>query len=168
MPARNFLHRRAEDVAVAMLAAMFLAFILQIVSRYVIREPLGWTLEACLMAWLWLVFWGGAFLIKDQEHVRFEILYGAVRPSVRKIFALIAALVLALAFFGALPATYDFISFMKIERSSTLGIRLDYVFAVYLLFAAAVIVRYLVRALVVMRGQDPDTMPPASNEAETS
>ncbi len=34
-------------------------FILQIVTRYVINHPLGWTLEACLTLWLWLVFWGG-------------------------------------------------------------------------------------------------------------
>ena len=74
---QTFLHRRAEDVAVALLTAMFLSFILQIVSRYVVRQPLGWTLEACLLAWVWLVFWGAAFLVRDRDHVRFDIFYSA-------------------------------------------------------------------------------------------
>ena len=148
----SLLHRRAEDVAVALLAAMFSAFILQIFSRYVIREPLGWTLEACLLAWLWLIFWSAAFLVRDKDHVRFDILYvGASRRS-RKVFAFISAVSLVAAFSASFPATYDFISFMKIETSSTLGIRLDYVFGIYLIFAAVIILRYLWRALKLLRG----------------
>lgn len=149
----SLLHRRAEDVAVALLAAMFSAFILQIVSRYVIREPLGWTLEACLLAWLWLIFWSAAFLVRDKEHVRFDILYVGAGPKVRRIFALISAVSLVAAFSLSFPATYDFISFMKIERSSTLGIRLDYVFGIYLIFAAVIILRYSWRAIKALRGQ---------------
>lgn len=146
------LHRRAEDVAVALLAVMFSAFILQIISRYVIREPLGWTLEACLLAWLWLIFWSAAFLVRDKEHVRFDILYVGAGYKGRKVFAFISAISLVAAFSASFPATYDFVSFMKIEKSSTLGIRLDYVFGIYLIFAAVIILRYLWRAIKLMRG----------------
>ncbi|MEP0519195.1 MAG: TRAP transporter small permease subunit [Hyphomicrobiales bacterium] len=148
----SLLHRRAEDIAVALLAAMFSAFVLQIVSRYVIREPLGWTLEACLLTWLWLIFWSAAFLVRDKEHVRFEILYVGAGPRLRRVFGLISAVALVAAFGISFPATYDFISFMKIEKSSTLGIRLDYVFGIYLLFAAVIVLRYSWRAIKALRG----------------
>ena len=45
---------------------------------------------------------------------------------------------------------------MKIERSGTLLIRLDYIFSVYIVFAVAVLVRYTLYAYWILRGRDPD------------
>jgi TRAP-type C4-dicarboxylate transport system permease small subunit len=157
--AANWLRSRAENVAVGLLTAMFVSFILQIFYRYVVNEPLTWTLEACLLTWLWLVFWGAAFLLRDGDHVRFDILYASVGSPMRRLFALISALAIIAGFVSAFPATYDFISFMSIESSSSLGIRLDHVFAAYLLFAVAVIVRYALRTIRLVRGMPVD--PPA-------
>lgn len=39
----DWARRRAEEVLSAMLAAMFAAFVLQIVTRYVVNAPLSWT-----------------------------------------------------------------------------------------------------------------------------
>ncbi|WP_282605673.1 TRAP transporter small permease [Pelagibius sp. Alg239-R121] len=153
---RLWLHARADNVAVGLLTAMFLSFVLQIFSRYVINHPLGWTLEACLLAWLWTVFWGSAFLLEDKDHVKFDILYSSVGPRVRRVFALFAAFAIVAALAVSLPATADFIAFMKIEKTSLLGIRFDFVFSVYLIFAVAVIARYLLRAYAAVRGQEFD------------
>ena len=149
-----WLSRRADNIAVALLTAMFVSFILQIVFRYVIGEPLSWTLEACLLAWLWLVFWGGAFLLEDRHHVKFDILYAGAAPPMRRVFAVISAVAIVAALSVSLPATADFIAFMQIESSSSLGIRLDYVFAAYLIFAVGAITRYLVRAMRQVAGAD--------------
>ena len=157
----NWLRGRAENMAVGLLAAMFISFILQIFYRYVVNEPLTWTLEACLLTWLWLVFWGAAFLLRDRDHVRFDIFYAGVSPGLRRLFALISAVAIVAGFASAFPATYDFISFMSIESSSSLGIRLDYVFAAYLLFAAAVIIRYALRTIRLVRGLPVDPPEPA-------
>jgi len=142
-----WLKDRADNVAVALLAAMFVSFILQILFRYVVGEPLAWTLEACLLTWLWLVFWAGGLLLEDKDHVKFDIVYAAAGPPVRRVFAIVSALVIVVAFAAALPTTFDFIAFMKIESSSSLGVRLDHVFACYLIFCAGVLVRYGLRAL---------------------
>ncbi len=153
---RLWLHARADNVAVGLLTAMFLSFILQIFSRYVINHPLGWTLEACLLAWLWTVFWGSAFLLEDKDHVKFDILYSSVGPRVRRVFALLAAIAIVAALGTSLPATADFIAFMKIEKTSLLGVRFDYVFSIYLIFTTAVILRYTLRAWAVLRGSKLD------------
>jgi C4-dicarboxylate transporter, DctQ subunit len=153
-----WLQARADNVAVGLLAAMFTAFVIQIFSRYVLRSPVSWTLELCLMCWIWVVFWGGAFLVDDRRHVRFDVLYTAVHPRVRRVFALIAAFAIVAAFVLALPATVDYVTFMRIERSGTLRIRLDHVFSVYLIFCVAVILRYAWRAFRILRGDDIDTL----------
>lgn len=145
----SWLQRRADNVAVALLTAMFFVFILQIFCRYVINYPLGWTIEACLLCWLWLVFWGGAFNISDYDHVRFDILQNAVPGFVRGIFALISAAAIIAGLAVSFPATLDFVQFMKIESTSLLKIRFDYVFAIYLVFAVAIIVRYGLRIIQI-------------------
>ena len=147
-----WLRARADNVAVGLLAAMFVAFILQIFFRYIVNQPLSWTLEACLLTWLWLVFWGAAFQLRDKDNVRFDILYSAAGPGGRRVFGIISAVAIVIGFVSASPATYDFVSFMAIESSSSLGIRLDWVFAVYLIFMGGVIVRYTWRTVALIRG----------------
>ncbi len=58
------------------------------------------------------------------------------------------------AYAFSLPATADYIAFMKIESSSSLKIRLDYIFGIYFLFMIGVIGRYLWRLVQILRDQD--------------
>ncbi len=142
----------AEMVAAGLLAALFATFLLQIFTRYVISASLGWTVELCLTLWLWLIFWSSAFLLRDQDHVRFDVLYHWAGHKVRQIFALISALAIAVSFAASFPATVSYVSFYKIKKSAVLGWRLDLVFGVYLLFAAAMIILYGWRAWRAARG----------------
>ncbi len=150
----TWLQRRADNVAVALLTAIFLSFMLQIFSRYVIRQPVGWTLEANLLAWLWLVFWASAFTLKEKDHVRFTILVDSARPKTRRVYMLITAVSVIAALAVSLPATFDFVSFMKIEKTSLLKIRFDYVFSIYLIFSVAIIARYVWRVVEIFRDRD--------------
>lgn len=154
MPVLKWFQRRADNVAVALLAAIFLSFILQIVSRYIFRQPLGWTLEACLMAWLWLVFWSSAFILKDEDHVRFTLLLDSARPPVRRTFMLITAICIVGALVVSFLPTLDFVAFMKIEKSSLLKVRFDYVFSIYLIFSVAIIARYAWRISEILRNRN--------------
>lgn len=156
--ALQWLKARADNVAVGLLTVMFLSFILQITTRYVLNAPIGWTVELCLTMWLWVVFWGSAFLLDDRDHVRFDMLYVMGNPRVRRILALVSAFALLVGFIAALPATFDYLTFYKIKKSSTLRIRLDYVFSVYGIFAVAIIVRYALRAWRLARGGAPDEL----------
>jgi len=85
------LKRGAELVGGLLLAAMFGAFLLQVFTRYVLHRPLDWTLEVCLITYVWFVFWACAFLLREQDHVAFGLLYQSVRPPVRRLFALVRA-----------------------------------------------------------------------------
>ncbi len=140
-----WLRARADNVAVGLLTAMFGAFIIQISARYVFNFPLGWTLELCLTTWLWLVFWEGAFVLENRDQVKFDLVYQAVTGRMRRTLAIVAALALIVGFAASFPATLDYITFYRIKHSSTLHIRLDYVFAIYGVFALATIIRYSVR-----------------------
>ncbi|HZH51793.1 MAG TPA: TRAP transporter small permease subunit [Microvirga sp.] len=154
------LARGAENVAAAMLAAMFLAFLLQIAFRYVFNLPIGWTHEVSVILWIWLVLWGAAFVIREREEIRFDIVYGAVGPGPRRVMMLITAAVLISLYAISFPAVLDYVTFMKVEKTGYLKIRFDWLFSIYIVFAAATIIRYIWLAWRALRGAAPEDFDP--------
>src|SRR5213083_251040 len=132
-----WLLRRAENFAAGLLTVMFVAFIVQIVFRYLFNFPVGWTAELSVIAWLWLVMWATGFVAKESEEIRFDIVSGAVGPRTARVMGIIAAISIVALYVAALPATYKYISFMKIEKSSYLHIRLDILFSAVGLYIVA-------------------------------
>jgi TRAP-type C4-dicarboxylate transport system permease small subunit len=150
---RGLLSRAAELVGAVLLAAMFGAFILQVFMRYVVGRPLEWSLEVCLITYVWFVFWTLALLVREQDHVAFSLFYQSAPVAVRRVLAVVSTLLIAGFFLAALPATFDFISFMAIDSTWVLHLRFDLVFGVFLLFMVAVIWRGL-RRLLALFGPD--------------
>jgi len=156
-----WLRRGAEVVAAALLAIVFVTFILQIAFRYVFSWPVGWTLEVSTLAWMWLVLWGAAFVVGQRDEIQFDIIYSSVPDRVRRSFDVITGLVLVTFFVISLPAVIDYVAFMRVERASYIGVRLDHLFSIYILFAVAMIARYLYRVWNALRGRTPEPMDPA-------
>lgn len=140
----TILRGTADGVAAAMLAAMFATFLLQIVSRYLFNLSIGWTVELCLTLWLWSVFWVAAFCTKDSDHIRFDMLYHAVSPRTQRFFSAFGALAIVVAMTLAFLPTLDYVDFYRIKKSPVMRIPLNYVFSIFVVFMAALIVRYAV------------------------
>jgi C4-dicarboxylate transporter, DctQ subunit len=149
------LARTAEAVAAGLLAVIFLAFIAQIALRYLFDLPVGWTAEISLVAWLWLILWGSAFVLRDEEEIRIELLRAFFGPRGQRILSSLGSIAIVVLFALALPATWDYITFMKVESSSYLKIRFDWLYSIYLVFAVAVIARHLWLVVNALRGRAP-------------
>jgi C4-dicarboxylate transporter DctQ subunit len=160
-----WLRRRAENVAAAMLAVMFAAFIIQIVFRYFFNWPTGWTSELSVILWLWLVLWGAAFVLREDEEIRFDLLSGAVGRRARIAMGIVTALGLVILYGLSLKPSFDYVAFMKVEKSSYLKIRMDWLFSIYVFFLIAVIGRYLWLLTRLLRGKDPGA--PDSTQASS-
>ncbi|BCH25658.1 C4-dicarboxylate ABC transporter permease [Mesorhizobium sp. L-8-10] len=151
----------AEAVAGALMAAMFVTFIVQVTIRYTARAdwiaeavPLlqpsnfGWTLEFCLALWVWLVFWGNAFVVRNQEHVSFDILYLAVAPGMRRAFFIAGGLAISVGLLLSIEPTWDRLAVLRLKKTATLSalfgdwIRMRDIYAIYLLFLFVVALRY--------------------------
>jgi TRAP-type C4-dicarboxylate transport system permease small subunit len=157
-----WLRRRAENVAAAMLAAMFAAFVLQVAFRYLFNFPVGWTSELSVVLWLWLILWGAAFVVREGEEVRFDLLTAAAPRPVRNAMGIVAAAALIVLYGASLPASWKYVAFMKVEKSAYLKIRMDWLYSIYLVFLVAVLVRYLWRLSQLVRGREPEEAPPGS------
>lgn len=137
------------------LASLFVSFLIQIVFRYVLNLPLGWTIEFVAIAWLWGILFGYTFVVRDDELIRLDIVYGAVPVIVQRIMDVFTGLVCAGIFIWTLPMVWDYVTFMAIERTAYMQIRFDYVFAIYIPFAIAVIIRSLISVWHGLYGTHP-------------
>jgi TRAP-type C4-dicarboxylate transport system permease small subunit len=135
------LRRGAELIGVLLFSGMFAMFMLQIFTRYVLGRPFGWTSEACVIFYVWIVFFTSAFLVRERDHVAFTIFYEIASPKGRRVLSILGATALLAAFAAALPGAFDWVTFMKIEATPVLRIRFDLVYSVFVMFVAAVVVR---------------------------
>jgi len=149
-----WLYRRAENLLALMLAAMFLAFLLQVLFRYALNLPIGWTNELSSILWIWIVLFGAAFVLREEEEIRFDLLYSSVRPGIRRVMFLISAAALIFLYVVSFPAVVDYVTFMKVEKTSYLQLRFDWVFSIYIIFVLAVLVRYCWLSWRVLAGRD--------------
>jgi len=154
LAAGQWLRRRAENVIVVLLTLMFVSFLLQIGFRYLLNNPLGWTDEVTVLCWVWVVLWGAAFILSDKDEIRFDIVSSNVPERTRRVFTVISSVTLIVLFAISLPASFGYVLFMKREKSAYLGMRFDYLYSIYVIFAVAMIVRHAHLVWRAFRGAD--------------
>ena len=147
---QKYFNQSSKIIAATLLAALFVTFLLQIFSRYVLNSPFGWTLELCRILWVWIVFFCCAFLVQEKDHVKFNLIYSASSNKAKFIMSIVSCLSIVVIMGWALLPTMDYIDWMKMRKTSTVRfpitgekIKLSYVFSIYGIFMISLIVHYI-------------------------
>lgn len=148
------LRARAENVVALLLGVMFVAFIVQIVFRYLLNFPIGWSSELSVVAWLYMVLIGSALWLDESDQIRFNLISGLLGHTGKCVVAGLMALLAVVIYAISFPAAYQYVRFMKVESTDFMKIRLDVLYSVFLLFSAATIVRYAWRLVQSLKGID--------------
>ena len=156
----RWLLRRAENVLALLLGVMFCAFAIQIVFRYFLNLPTGWTTELTVVTWLWLVLWGAALVLREDEEIRIDLVTSMVGRRKRLVMALVATVALLVLYGASLPASWSYVTFMKVEKSSYLKIPMNWLYSIYIIFLVAVLGRYLWLLSRLLRGEAPGEADP--------
>ncbi len=128
-----------EGVAALGFATLFFAFIVQVVSRYILNAPVSWTLELCAISYVWVVFWSAGVLVPEKRHIVFDVLYHKFPPWARRWVAIFLSASLGLTYLAALPGVLDYIRFLGRRSTMLLHVRMDFVYACFGIFLVAVI-----------------------------
>ena len=88
------------------------------------------------------MLWGAAFVISEADEIRFDIIYSKLSEPTRRVLTIISGIVLVALYGISLPASYAYVSFMKVERSAYLHVPINLMYSVYIMFLVACIGRY--------------------------
>ena len=129
-------------------------------------EPIGWTVNLISLLWVWIIFFGCSFFVRERDHVAFDIVYHAMPAGGRKILAIAGSVILIGVFAYSFLPTWDAIMgsrLMELKKIQTLRmpitgdkIAIKWLFAAYILLSAAVISRYFWRLIETLRFGAPE------------
>jgi len=139
------LNKGAELVAAILFAAMFGAFVIQVVSRYVFDDPVSWSLEICSITYVWIVFLVSATILTPREHITFDMLYAARSPRWKRGFAIFTSASILVIFTICLPTTIGYVMFSSRNHSLILHIPMDIIYSCFAIFMIGAIVGSAIR-----------------------
>lgn len=143
--------RFSESVAVVAFALMFAGFVIGVGGRYVFNTPVAWSNEVCAIGFVWIVFWTSDILLKERQHIVFDVIYNVFPPRARRVLALFITLSLAILFLAALPGTIDYTWFLRTRQSTMLRLPMILIFGCFVIFVVAVIVNSVIRIWQLLR-----------------
>ena len=183
--------RVAETISAMILAAIFIIFLLQIFTRYapkiawlmpipiisdwmMVLEPIGWTVNLISLLWVWLIFFGCAFFVRDGDHVAFDIFFQALSRSWQRYLAMATAIIMVAVMLYSFVPTWDAIfgsRLMELKKIQTLRvpitgdqIPIKWLFASYILLMIVITLRYMWRGVMLSRA----SLPPVSKTPAAS
>lgn len=122
------LKRWLEHIGGLLFLALFVVFILQIGARFLFNQPLPWTDEMAVVLYVWVIFWASAFMVPATAHVSVDVLVNRFPPSIRAGLHTLGQLMLGGLALWALPASWDYVWFMRREATAVMGLPLFWVF----------------------------------------
>ncbi len=150
----RWLQRGANAVGVALFAALFCVFMVQIVARFVFNRPLPWTDELAVMLYVWVILWAAAFIVREREHVMFDLVWNAAGRRARLCMRVSGHAMIGGLAAWALPACWDYVAFMRREGTPVLGVSFMWVFLPFVLLLAALVVRSVNGIWRALHGRD--------------
>ena len=137
----RWLKNTANAIGGGLFLTLFIVFIVQITARFGFNKPLPWTDEAAVILYVWVILWAAAFIVPQQEHVVFDLVWNSVGLRTRQVMQIAGNLLVGGLALAGLPASWDYVHFMAREGSPVLNISFMWVFLPFVLLMAALVLR---------------------------
>jgi TRAP-type C4-dicarboxylate transport system permease small subunit len=131
----------ADLIGGTLFLTLFIVFVIQVTARFGFNRPMAWTDEAAVILYVWVILWSAAFVVPEKEHVAFDLIWNSVNLRTRKVMRVAGNLLIGGVALYGIPATWDYVHFMKRESSPVLGISFMLVFLPFVLLLVALVVR---------------------------
>jgi TRAP-type C4-dicarboxylate transport system permease small subunit len=121
-------------IPVVAFVGLFSVFVLQVFFRYILRNPQSWATEVTAACFLWTVLLGACYAQRKKSHVMFTLVYDMLSVKWKAFTAFLGNLIIAAAFAISVKPTWDFILFMKVQKTSILKIGMHLIYLPYIVF----------------------------------
>ncbi len=133
--------KAANAIGGGLFLTLFIVFVIQVAARFGFNKPLAWTDELAVILYVWIILWAAAIVVPEREHVAFDLLWNSAGHRVRQVMQIVGNMLIGGLALYAIPATWDYVYFMKREGTPVLGLPFMWVFLPFVFLLVALVVR---------------------------
>lgn len=131
----KFLQKLVEEyIPTFAFIILFIAFNVQVFTRYVLNDPAIWPWDLSLIGFLWTIMLGSIHGVRTQDHISFDMVYIKMSEKAKIFFRLIGEVFVIITFSIAIIPSWDYIYFTKIIKTGVLRLPMIYVFFPFMFF----------------------------------
>jgi TRAP-type C4-dicarboxylate transport system permease small subunit len=149
--------KTANAIGGGLFLALFIVFVIQVMARFGLNKPLAWTDELAVILYVWIILWAAAFMVPEREHVAFDLLWNSAGTRTRRAMQMVGQMLIGGLALCAVPATWDYVTFMKREGTPVLGLPFMWVFLPFVFLLVALVVRSALAIWRAIKGEDLDS-----------
>jgi TRAP-type C4-dicarboxylate transport system permease small subunit len=138
-------------ISASFFAVSIISILLQVVFRYLLQWPLGWTSEVAINAFLVGTWWTICFNVQLTDHVKIGLLFDHLPVRAQKICQVIACTFAGCMLFLALPGCLKYLEVVNRLVTGVLKVPLSWIYVVFALFLVVVGGRLLFSAFRGLR-----------------
>ncbi|HEX9766776.1 MAG TPA: TRAP transporter small permease [Nitriliruptorales bacterium] len=131
---RSWIERVEETVAIGFFLLMFVVLLIGVFWRYVLNDPVIWTVNLGTVAFIWTVMVGNGLPNWDDDHIQFDLLYNRMPRGGQRAARMLGNLIIVVTFGMAIPATVDYLDFISVDRVTGTGLPFHLAFGGVLVF----------------------------------
>ena len=139
---------------------MFVSFIMQVFSRYVINMPLTWTQDLIVIGFVWTVLFGACYTMRARRHVKFTMVYDKLKPRPAALSRLAGNAIIVLTFLVLIVPSWKYAFFLHFQKTAVLRINYTYFFLPFVYLAISVIIytiEEMIEDIKVLHGKLADS-----------
>jgi len=146
----KFLQKIISYLVIIFFAIIVIIINFQIFFRYVLRQPLFWSMEVAQLAFIYLAIFGGGLALINNEFTKVEFFLNLISKRMRKIFEVLGNILILIFFIIAGYKSEELIYQAKITVNVTpaLAIPMDYIYRIlqigFYIFAFFAITKVLI------------------------
>jgi TRAP-type C4-dicarboxylate transport system permease small subunit len=133
--------KAANAIGGGLFLTLFVVFVIQVTARFGFNKPLAWTDELAVILYVWIILWAAAFVVPEREHVAFDLLWNSASHRMRQVMQIAGNLMVGGLALCGIPATWDYVTFMKREGTPVLGLPFMWVFLPFVFLLVALVFR---------------------------
>ena len=135
------------QLPIVVFVTLFLAFLMNVFFRYVMRNPQNWTFELSINAFVVVGLLGACAAYRTEDHVVFDLLYTRLNSKGQNILRIISYVLVIIFFTAAVPASIRYLVKLR-AVTSIMRIPLRIVFLSFPILLISTILRSAYRLVL--------------------
>jgi TRAP-type C4-dicarboxylate transport system permease small subunit len=145
--ARRFADFIEVQLPIAVFVMLFLAFLINVFFRYVVRNPQNWTFELSINSFVVVGLLGACAAYRTEDHVVFDLLYTRLNSKGQNILRMISSVIVIVFFSIALPGSIRYLVKLP-AMTSIMRIPLRFVFLAFPILMISTVLRSAYRLVL--------------------